>query len=141
RIQFQLDDGSRQDLTVRIPAGIRHGARLRLAGKGAPSPFGGAPGDLDIVVNIAPHEVVRREGDHVLTDLTLKISEALLGCTKEVQTPEGPRRIRVPPGVKGNTRVRLKGLGFPSVGGSARGDLFAVIRLDLPKNLTVEQRK
>lgn len=138
RISFSLSDGTQRDLSVRIPAGVKPGSKLRVSGRGAPSPTGGSPGDLFVVIDIAPHPDFKRNGDDIETDIELKVSEAFLGCSKEVNTPEGLKRIKVPAGVKSGTKIRLKGLGFPTGGG--RGDLFAVVDVVIPKTLSKEQR-
>lgn len=141
RVQFSLSDGTRRDLTVRIPAGINSGAKLRVSGRGAPSRTGGPEGDLFVVVEVADHPNYTRKGDDIEGPLRLKVSEAFLGCSKEVETLEGTKRIKVPAGVRAGTRIRLRGLGFPKPSGSGRGDWYAVVDLEIPKELSPEQRE
>ena len=142
RINFRLNDGSSRDLKVRIPAGIETGKKLRVSGAGAPSPYGGSPGDLYIVLTVSSHPTFTRKGMDIETPLSLKISEGLLGTSAEVETPEGMKRIRVPAGVKPGTKIRLKDLGFPDPGKKGiRGNLFAVIEFDVPKELDEKQRQ
>ncbi len=140
RINFSLSDGTERELTVRIPKGVRSGARLRISGRGAPSRMGGPAGDLFIVVQVAEHPEFKRVDDHIEVKLPLKISEAFLGSSKEIETPEGLRKIKIPAGVKAGTKIRLKGLGFADAQ-DQRGDLFAVVDLDIPKTLSQEQKK
>lgn len=141
-INFRLSDGSTRELKVRVPAGARDGGRLRVAGKGANSPMGGTPGDLFIVFHVASHPKFERHGDHIETKLGLKLTEALLGTSKEVETPEGRRKVKVPGGVKPGTKIRLKGLGFPRPGHKeARGDLFAIVEYQLPDHLSAGQKE
>lgn len=141
QVDFQLSNGSRQSLRVKIPAGMKEGGKLRVPGKGAASPHGGEPGDLFVQVQIASHPLFTREADDLYGSLPLKISEALLGATKEVQTLEGEKKVKVPAGVKAGTKIRLKGLGFPKVGkGEEKGDFYAVVELALPSSLTSEQQ-
>ncbi len=140
RVNFALSDGTERELTVRIPAGVRSGAKLRISGRGAPSRTGGPAGDLFIQVQVADHPEFKREEDNIEVPLLLKISEAFLGTSKEVTTPEGPKKIKIPAGVKAGNRIRLKGLGFPAPSG-VKGDLFAVVDLEVPKELSSEQRK
>lgn len=140
QISFRLNDGTSRSLTVKIPAGVRDGTKLRVAGKGAPSPSGGPAGDLYVVVQVAPHPTYERVDDDILMPIHLRISEALLGCSKTVETPEGSKRIKVPSGVSPGTRIRLKGLGFPK-GASGRGDLYAVVQFDIPKSFDKNQKK
>lgn len=141
QVAFRLNDGSSRDLTVRIPAGIRDGGRLRVAGKGAPSMSGGTPGDLYVVVSVAPHPQYQRVGDDLEGKLPLKLSEALLGSSKEVTTLEGNKRIKIPAGVKPGTKIRLKGLGFHVPGKKIRGDFFAVVEYEIPENFTSDQQR
>lgn len=142
KLQFRLSDGSSREFTVKIPAGAKDGGRLKIAGKGAPSPMGGPDGDLFVVLTVGSHPTFERDDSDVLVKVPMRLSEALLGCSKEVETPEGPKRIKVPQGVKPGTKIRLKNLGFPvSPNGKTRGDLLAVVELELPKHLSPEQRQ
>ena len=139
QISFGLSDGTHRDLKVRIPAGVRDGGRLRVSGKGAASPHGGKPGDLYVVVTVSPHPDYERVGDDIEGKMPLKLSEALLGCSKEVTTLDGPKRIKIPTGVKPGTKIRLKNLGFPVPGQKHRGDFYAVVGYEIPEKLTGEQ--
>ncbi len=142
QLSFRLDDGTRHDLRVKIPAGVREGGKLRVAGRGAPSAWGGPPGDLYVVISVAKHPQFERVGEDLHTPLELKISEALLGCTREIETLEGTRTIKIPAGVKPGTKVRLKGLGFPTPGQpGVRGDFYAVVGLALPEKLSKKQKE
>ncbi len=139
RISFSLSDGSTRDLTVKIPAGIKDGAKLRVAGRGVAGP--GGDGDLYVVVTVAPHPLYKRVEQNIEVRTELSFSEAALGGATEVSTPQGPKRIKIPAGIKSGTRVRLKGLGFPAHGTQAQGDLYAVIEIQVPAQLTDEQRE
>lgn len=138
-ISFKLTDGTTREMTVKIPKGIKAGAKLRIAGRGAPSRSGGQPGDLFIVVTVLDHPDFKRIDDNIEVTLSLKVSEAFLGASKGVNTPEGEKKIKIPAGVKAGTKVRLKGLGFPTAGGGA-GDLYAVVDLDVIKDLNSAQK-
>jgi DnaJ-class molecular chaperone len=140
QVKFRLSDGSERDLRVRIPAGAGDGARLRVAGKGGSGQAGGPPGDLFIVIKTSPHPDFTRVGVDLETPIKLRISEALLGCTAEVQTPSGVKKLKVPAGVKPGTKIRLKALGFPHRGSSQRGDLMAVVEYLIPEKLSEQQR-
>jgi len=140
RVNFSLSDGTQRELTVRIPKGIKTGARLRVSGRGATSRSGGAPGDLFIVVQVADHPDFTRVDDDIEAPLKLRVSEAFLGCSKMVNTPEGPKKIKVPAGVKAGTKIRLRGLGFTDQQGHQH-DLFAVVDLEIPRELSQEQKK
>lgn len=137
-ISFRLNDGTEHSLTVKIPKGVKSGSKLRVSGRGAPSRQGGQPGDLFLVISILDHPDFKRVDDNVEVTLNLKISEAFLGTSKSVNTPVGEKKIKIPAGVRAGTKVRLKGLGFSS--GGHTGDLYAVIDLEVQKDLTSKQK-
>jgi curved DNA-binding protein len=140
QISYSLGDGSSHNITLKIPAGAKSGAKLRVAGKGLKSPYGGRPGDLIVVLKVAEHPTFKRVDDDIELGLPLKISEALLGCSIDVETLDGAKKVKIPAGVKPGTKVRLKGLGFPKPGKSGvRGDLYVVIELRIPEKLTSQQ--
>lgn len=137
-ISFRLNDGTEHSLSVRIPKGVKTGAKLRVSGRGAASRQGGQPGDLFIIINVLDHPDFKRVDDNIEVSLSLKVSEAFLGASKSVNTPVGEKKIKIPAGVKSGTKVRLKGLGFSS--GANTGDLYAVIDLDVTKDLNSAQK-
>lgn len=120
---------------VRIPAGIADGERVRVAAKGNAGQHGGPPGDLYITVHVAPHALFRREGDDLFLVVPIAIHEAALGARIEIPTPEGPARLRVPPGTQSGQRFRLRERGAASTRNGRRGDLVVEARLMLPKLL------
>lgn len=140
QLRFSLSDGSSRELKVRIPKGAKDQGRLRVAGKGAESPYGGPPGDLIVVLEVQPHPSFERDGDDILARVPLKISEALLGASKEVETMDGVKKVKIPEGVKPGTKVRLKNLGFPKAGQSTRGDFYVVVDIQMPQKLTDSQK-
>jgi curved DNA-binding protein len=140
QLSLRFSNGETRKLTVRVPQGIQEGQKLRLAGKGPTSPYGGA-GDLYLVVKMLADPLYSRVGQDIEVLTPLKLSEAFLGCSREVPTPEGPKKIKIPGCVKPGTKIRLKGLGFKSAKSHERGDLYAVVQLDLPKELTRAQRE
>jgi DnaJ-class molecular chaperone len=140
QIGYSLGDGSSHNITLKIPAGAKSGAKLRVAGKGLRSPYGGKAGDLIVVLKVAEHPTFKRIDDDIELGLPLKISEALLGCSIDVETLDGAKKVKIPPGVKPGTKARLKGLGFPKPGKSGvRGDFYVVIELRIPEKLTSQQ--
>lgn len=142
QISYRLEGGGgSHQLKVRIPKGAKEGGKLRVAGKGMPSPGGGPSGDLIVVLSIGKHPTFRRDGDDVEMSLALKVSEALLGASRDVETLDGNKKLKIPAGVKTGTKIRLKGLGFPILGQSTRGDFYAVVELDIPSTLTDAQRQ
>jgi curved DNA-binding protein len=138
-VSFRMNDGSSRELTIKIPAGVREGGKLRVAGKGANSPYGGQPGDLYVVISVAPHPTYSRTGNDIESKISLKLSDALLGCSKDIETLDGSKKIKVPAGVKPGTKIRLKGLGFPQPGKSERGDFYGVVDYDVPEKLSSKQ--
>jgi curved DNA-binding protein len=136
RITFSTHQGV-EEVSVKIPKGISSGKKLRLQGKGNRNPYTGDAGDLYITLKVGDHPVFRREGNdlHVKTEVLL--SHALLGATVEVPTPEGPKRVKIPPGAK---KLRLRGLGVPSLEKSTTGDLYVEVDVDLPKKLSDKQK-
>jgi len=130
-----------EEITVNIPAGIESGTRLRLRGKGFPSPEGnGPPGDLYLVVEVESDPFLRREGDAIVLDLPITPSEAVEGTTVEIPTLDGTVRLKIPPGIQSGQKLRLKGKGIPHRDGS-RGDQFVTVLIQLPPNLTPEERE
>jgi molecular chaperone DnaJ len=130
-------------MRVNIPAGVRDGSRIRLAGKGepgfGPAGEGGAPGDLYVITRVAESSVFKRSGDNLEVEVPLTIPEALQGAVIEVPTLNGSKRLRVPPGTKHGTVQRLRGEGPARVGGKGKGDIHYRFVLDVPASLSPEQ--
>jgi len=140
--KVRFSKGNRiEEVTVKVPAGIESGKKLRLAGKGMEGAGGGQAGDLYLKVNIAEHPVFKREGSDIVVDKEIKISDAVLGTSMEVPTLEGNKKIKVAPGTQSNTRIRLKGFGLPRLQGGGKGDQLVRILIKYPKNLTGGQKK
>jgi curved DNA-binding protein len=134
-------DGQREELTVKVPAGIESGAKLRIAGKGGPGQAGGPPGHIYLLVTVTPDRTFSREGDDLLVEVTTRFSEAVLGTSLEVPTMEGTKRLKVPAGIQPGTKLRLKGHGFPRLGESGRGDLYVRVQVTVPEHVTPRQRE
>jgi len=126
---------------VKIPAGVREGSRIRLAGKGEPGLGGGQAGDLYVVTRVAPSPVFKRKGDNVEVEVPISIVEAMRGATIEVPTLDGTKQIRIPAGTKDGSLQRLRGEGPPKLSGSGNGDLHYRFRIEIPKSLNDEQRE
>jgi molecular chaperone DnaJ len=130
-------------LRVNIPAGVRDGSRIRLAGKGEPGRRGGPPGDLYLITRVSPSRVFMRKGDNLEVEVPLTIPEALRGAEVKVPTLDGTKTLRVPPGTAHGTVQRLRGEGPPKLGGGsppARGDLRYRFVIEVPKDLSKEQQ-
>ncbi|HEY4276655.1 MAG TPA: molecular chaperone DnaJ [Conexibacter sp.] len=128
-------------LKVNIPAGVREGSRVRIAGKGEAGMNGGPPGDLFVVTRVASSPVFRQVGDRVEVEVPLTVPEALRGATVEVPTLNGSKKLRVAPGTRHGTVQRLRGEGAPRLGGAGRGDIHYRFTIELPRELTADQRK
>ncbi len=124
---------------VNIPAGVRDGSRVRLAGKGEAGPRGGPPGDLYVITRVGESPIFARKGDHVEVEVPITIPEAIRGATIEVPTLSATKRIRVPPGTQHGTVQRLRGEGPPKLGGRGRGDIHYRLLIDVPSSLSREQ--
>ncbi|HUT74765.1 MAG TPA: DnaJ C-terminal domain-containing protein [Armatimonadota bacterium] len=135
-----MPNGKTKRLDVKIPAGVRDGSKVRLAGEGAPGSGRGAPGDMYIIPRIRPHPVFERQGDDLYTELSVSFAEAALGAEVEVPTLWGKMSVTVPPGSSSGRRLRLGELGMPRLRGGGKGDLFVRLRVLVPKNLTAEER-
>jgi len=126
---------------VNIPAGVRDGSRIRLAGKGEPGLRGGEPGDLFVITHVGESPIFKRRGDNLEVEVPLTIPEAISGATVEVPTLHGTKRLRVPGGTKHGTVQRLRGEGPPKLDGKGRGDIHYRFVIEVPSSLSKEQRK
>ncbi len=124
---------------VKIPAGVRAGQRLRLAGKGEQGVGGGPAGDLSLRVRLAKHPDFRLEEDELFYDLELAPWEAVLGTTVSVPTLDGQVQIKIPPGTQTGQRLRVRGRGLPGSNG-ARGDLYVVTVVRVPEKISESER-
>ena len=124
-----------------IPAGVREGTRVRLAGKGEPGLNGGPPGDLYVITHVGSSAVFRRKGDNLEVDIPISIVEAIRGGTVDVPTLTGSKKIRVPAGTQHGTIQRLRGEGPPRLSGKGRGDIHYKLTIDVPSSLSSEQEK
>ena len=126
---------------VRIPAGVKDGSRIRLPGKGEAGLRGGPAGDLYVVCHVAESSVFRRKGDHLEVEVPITVVEAMRGAEVEVPTLHGIKRLRVPPGTRHGTVQRLRGEGPPALGGNGRGDIHYRFVIEVPGELSAEQRE
>jgi molecular chaperone DnaJ len=125
---------------VNIPAGVRDGSRIRLAGKGEPGRRGGPPGDLYVVTRVSESPIFKRKGDHLEVEVPLTIPEAIRGATIEVPTVHGSKKLRVPSGTSHGTVQRLRGEGPPRLNGRGRGDIHYRFVIDVPATLSKEEK-
>jgi molecular chaperone DnaJ len=127
---------------AKIPAGVKDGARIRLAGKGEAGQRGGPPGDLFVVTRVVASPVFKRlDGGNLEVTVPITIAEALRGATIEVPTLEGTKKIKVGPGTKHGSIQRLRGEGAPKPRGRGNGDIRYRLEIEVPEKLTAEQEE
>jgi molecular chaperone DnaJ len=127
--------------TVKIPAGVKDGSRIKLRGKGEAGYGGAEAGDLYVVTRVAPSSTYTRRGDDLVVDVAVSYPDAALGAKVEVPTPDGSVTVKVKPGTTDGTLLRVKGKGAPKLKGSGRGNVLARVKLTVPKKLNKKQRE
>ena len=130
-----------KEIQVHIPAGVNTSSKLRVAREGEAGINGGAPGSLYVVVNVKEDLIFRRDEKNVLLDLPIDLAMAVNGGVVSVPTLEGFTKMRIPAGVKNGTLLRLRGKGFPALKGGERGDELVKILVEVPSELTDEQKQ
>ena len=132
----------KQHVKIHIPAGVDDGMRLKMSGYGDAGEDGGPAGDLYVFIRVKPHEAFKRDGDDVYLDLPISISEASLGCKKEIPSPLGEKcRITIPEGTQSGKIFRVRSKGFPNVHGQGQGDLLIHVVVETPVRLSDEQKE
>lgn len=126
-------------ITVRVPAGVRDGAKLRIAGKGTPGARGGPPGDLFVTVRVGAHELFGRTGDDLSLTLPITFAEAALGATVRVPTLDGSVGVKIAPGTPSGRTLRVRGRGVTKRNGA--GDLLVTVEVAVPHKLTGDARE
>ena len=128
------------ELTVSIPAGVDNGHTMRLEGEGAPGDGHVTPGDLYVVVGVSKHAVYERHGDDLYMQRDISIAEATLGASIPIASLDGETSLDVPDGTQTGSILRLKGRGMPRLGSKHRGDLYVVVRVEIPTHLSRQQK-
>lgn len=140
QVGIQRPSGKTDTLSVKIPAGIEEGKKIRLRGQGEPAKRGGPPGDILLLIHVAPHPYFQRRGNHLLVRVPVTLGEAAAGAKVDVPTPKGTVALSIPPGTSSGTKLRVKGHGVAPKNGAA-GDLLAEVQVVLPKQLSEADRK
>ncbi len=130
----------RKRLEVKIPAGVRTGSRVRIAGKGQPG-YGGASGNLYLVISVKPHRSLERRGDNLYVDVPVPLTIAMLGGEVQVPTLKGKLALKIPAETQNGRSFRLAGQGMPHLGSSGRGDLLARVNIVLPTKLSPKEKE
>ena len=141
-IQVAEDGQKPRTVEVKIPPGIRENSRVRAAGEGGPGGKRGRRGDLYLRVKVRPHPRFERKGDDLQATVQVPLTTAVLGGEAQVPTLDGPVGIKIPPGSRAGRTFRLRGHGLPRLESpSEKGDLLAVLGVDLPQDLTPRERE
>ena len=131
----------KEEIKVRIPPGVRDGARIRVRGRGGASGGSAAAGDLYVVVRVAPHPLFGRSGDDLTLTLPITFTEAALGAQVKVPTLDEPVTVKIPAGTQHGKVLRVKGRGAPRRKGSGKGDLLATVNVVVPEKLSKQERE
>ena len=132
---------SKKTLSLKIPAGVENGNRLKLSGEGESGAHGAPPGDLYVVITVKEHPIFQREGQNVICEVPISFPQATLGCEIEVPTLDGKVRLKIPAGTQGGKIMKLAGKGIPVLQGYGRGDQLVVVRVETPTRLTARQKE
>jgi len=128
-------------LEVKIPAGVRDGSRIRIAGEGSPGRAGGSKGDLYLVVKVPPHRLFERKGDDLYIEVSVPLATAILGGEVRLPTLNGNLSLKIPPETQNGKVFRLAGKGMPQLGNKKYGNMFAKVKVVLPTKLSEEEKK
>ena len=140
QIEITDQQGRKRRLAVKIPAGVRDGQRIRLAGQGGPGANGAPAGDLYLRIHVKPHPLYQRDGDDLRMELPVALHEALLGAEVTVPTLKGRVSLRIPPDTQNGRTIRLAGQGMPRTSGGF-GDMYVTVKVVLPTKLSDEDRE
>jgi len=130
-----------RSFTVRIPAGVKDGARIKVSGRGEAGPPGSTPGDLFVVVRVTPHKLFGRRDADLTLDLPITYAEAALGANVQVPTLNGPVTLKIPSGTSSGRVFRVRGKGAPRPKKGNNGDLLVTVKVDVPSKLSKEEKE
>ncbi len=140
-VEVLSEGGEPRRLEVKIPAGVRDGSRVRVAGEGGPGIAGGPRGDLYLVISVRPHQTFERKGDDLYTDVAVPLTAAALGGEVQVPTLKGRLALKIPAETQNGRVIRLAGQGMPRLGGTGHGDIYARVKVVLPSGLSARERE
>ena len=132
---------AKRNLSLKVPAGVETGTRLKLTGEGESGINGGPAGDLYVVISVAEHPIFKREGRDVICETPISFVQAALGCELEVPTLDGKVKLKVPAGTQSGKILKLAGKGIPDLRGYRRGDQLVILRVETPTQLTSRQKE
>lgn len=130
----------RENVTVKIPAGVEDGMQLTVQGGGDTGPMGGVNGDLYVTIEEIPHALFKREGQNLFYTKVIRVTDAILGCEITVPCLDGPQTVKLPAGTQSGTVQKLRGKGLPSVNGYGKGDLYIKILIWVPHKLSKSEK-
>jgi molecular chaperone DnaJ len=130
-----------KSITVKVPAGVDDGTRIRLAGEGEPGSQGGPSGNLYVLLHVQPHSIFRRSGNDLVLELNINVAQAALGDRVKIPTLDGEETVSIPAGTQTGRIFRLRGRGVPHLRHSGRGDLLIVTQVVVPTDLDDQQRE
>lgn len=131
----------KKKVSVKVPAGVDTGSKLRLTGEGEDGPTGGLPGDLYVIIHVKPDETFKRDGNNIFSDVPVSFAQAALGAEVEVPSLDGSGTLHVPSGTQPNTLFRMEGAGIPSLRGYGRGDQIVQVIINTPEKLSERERE
>jgi molecular chaperone DnaJ len=129
-----------EEIHIEVPAGIENGEMIRFPGKGE-AVSGGATGDLYVKVRVRKHPVFRKEGNNLLADIEIKLTDALLGGDYSLETLDGKLIVKIPEGIQSGEVLRIRSKGVPYAKHGARGDIYLTIKIHIPKKLSKDAKK
>lgn len=131
----------KKTISVKVPAGVETGIRLKLSGEGGQGAKGGPNGDLYVALVVKDHPIFRREDNDVICEIPISFTQAALGCELEVPTLDGRVNMKIPEGTQSGSIFRMRGKGIPALQGYGRGDHIVVAKVETPSNLNKQQRE
>jgi len=127
-------------LEITIPKGVETGSKLKIRGQGEAGLYGGEPGDLYVIIHVKEHDTFKRENEYLYTEVPITFSQAVLGDTIDIKTLDGTTKLKIPPGTKSGSILRIEGKGMPRLRGGGYGDLFVKVDIEIPRHLNSKQK-